>query len=155
MTPRLYTEWDDETIITFLKGVVEKSNPRTAKNTKLKWNDNELTVRRWFVLDLFKRGMSKVKVNHYLQDRVGVAYCTAHRYIEDALNYLTEDSEDTVEHYRAIARERLENMIEQCIATNNMKSALGASEQLNKINGLYVERKEIKGDATIAFEFGE
>lgn len=155
MTPRLYTEWDDETIITFLKGVVEKSNPKTAKNTKLKWSDDEKTIRRWFVLDLFRRGMSKVKVNHYLQDKLEIAYCTARRYIEDAMDYLTEDSEDTIEHYRAVARNRLEGIIEHCIATDNMKSALGASEQLNKINGLYVERKEIKGDATIAFEFGE
>ena len=155
MAPRLYTEWDEETIIMFLKGVVIKSNPRTPKNTKTKWSDDELAVRRWYILDLFKRGMSKVKVNHYLQDKLEISYCTSRRYIDDAMNYLTEDSEDTIEHYRAIARERLENMIERCIATNNMKSALGASEQLNKINGLYIERKEIKGDASIAFEFGE
>lgn len=155
MTPRLYTEWDDETIIKFLKAAVIKGSPRTPNNSKTKWGGEELTVRRWFILELFKRGMSKVKINHYLQDKLEIAYCTARRYIVDALNYLTEDSEDTIEYYRAIARERLEGIIEHCISTDNMKGALGASEQLNKINGLYIERKEIKGDATIAFEFGE
>lgn len=155
MTPRLYTEWDDATIINYLKEVCVKSNPRTPKNTKTKWSNEELTIRRWFILDLFRRGLGTTKVNHFLQDNLGIAYCTARRYIVDALDYLTEDSEDTIEHYRAIARNRLEGIIEHCIATDNMKSALGASEQLNKINGLYIERKEIKGDATIAFEFGE
>lgn len=155
MTPKLFEEWDEEVIISYLKSEIFLRGRFKNSNANKKWCDEGLAIRRMYVLDLFKRGMSIPAVKHYLQEKLGVKKEAARRYVLDALDYLVDDNEQSVEHYRAIARTRLEGMIETCLATNNMKSALGASDQLNKINGLYTEKHEIKGDAVISFEFGQ
>lgn len=155
MEPRLYTEWDDETIINFLKEVVVSHHPRTCKNTKSKWTDEEVTIRRWFILELFRRGMSKIKINHFLQTALNISYDTAKKYINDVLKYLTETNEETIENMRNTARERLEGIIQSCVERGRMKEAISALDQLNKINGLYVQNVEVKADTTMTFNFGE
>lgn len=155
MTPRLYTEWDDNTIINFLKDTAVRHNPRTVKNSKPKWTEEEKTIRRWFILDLFRRGQSKIKINHLLQTSLEISYSTANKYIKDALEYLTESNEETIENMRNTARERLEGIIQTCVETHRMKEAISALDQLNKINGLYVQNVEVKADTTMTFNFGE
>lgn len=153
--PRLYTKWTEEQMIVFLKEAIERHSPRTKKSTRCDWRDYEIGIRRWYILGLFNRGMSKIKTQQYLQSVLGISYDTAQKYTVDALRYLTEDGEEKIEDYRNSTRERLMGIIESCISRNDYKSALTAQEQLNKINGLYTQQVEVKADTTMKFNFGE
>lgn len=153
---KLYSEWDEETICRFLKNTAEKNQPsKKGVSNKCKWTDEEKAIRRWYILGKFREGLSKLKIQQILMEKVGIAYCTAVRYVNDALEYLVEDDEEDIDRLRGIARQRLEGLMESCLESGNVKGALGASEQLNKINGLYTERHEVKADTTISFEFGQ
>ena len=80
---------------------------------------------------------------------------TIYRWINIAYDALTADMDESIEQTRAITKERLEKILQDALETNNYNIALKTSEQLNKINGFYQEKVEVKADTTISFEFNE
>lgn len=124
-------------------------------NKQREWTEAELQIRNMVILDMLKNGMSRPLISLELQRRWGINKTTACRYIRIALDALVEDNEEFIKEARDIAVNRLEGLMEDSIARGDRANALKAMDMLNKINGLYTEKVEVKGDAVIAFEFNE
>ena len=81
----------------------------------------------------------------------------AYKYLHDAVYYMQEGSdliEDEAEAARLIQRERLENIIEATIDSEQYNTAMRAIDLINRLENLYVERQEVKVTSdTIKFTF--
>lgn len=139
-----------------IKKIVNSTSPRGGKR-KNAWTDYALNIRRQVILDLLGQGLSHTRITQELMARWGVCISTAWNYYNDAVAFLTEDTEVVKANAREIMIQRLEALAEDALAHNDRKSALSAYEQLNKLNALYVNKIEadVKEDTTIRFNFGE
>lgn len=154
MTPKIFTEWDEETIINFIKDALFRQRKKLSKNGNNGYTEQEHQVRRDYICALFTKGMTKKKVRGYLRETFGIADSTAFDWIEDAIDYLTEDKEEVREYHLNVARERLTDIYNKAIENNEKKVAIQAQQELNKINGLHVDNINLKTDATLKFNFG-
>ena len=87
--------------------------------------------------------------------RWGLCKGSANTYFNDALNYLKEEIADVNRYNYEIALSRLESIVEDSLSNNNRKDAMAAMDMINKIQGLYKEKIEVKEDKVIEFRFGE
>lgn len=121
----------------------------------VRWEGPILQLRRSIILDLISQGLSNRRVSEELQSRWEISDPTAKNYLKDAISYICTEDENLVENYRAINTQRLEGIIEDALAHNDRKSALGALDQLNKMYAQYTQKVDAKveGEQTITFEF--
>ena len=154
MTPKIFTEWNEETIINFLKEALAKQRKKTSKNGNNGYTELEEQVRRDYILSLFTKGMTKNKIRGYLREVFGIASSTAYEWTDDAIRYLTEDKEEVREYYLNIARERLTDIYNKALENGEKKVAIQAQTELNKINGLHVDNINLKTDTILKFKFG-
>jgi uncharacterized protein (UPF0297 family) len=159
MTPKIYSEWNEEQIIAYIKERLDLVRMKD-KNGKYKKGSNntyakvDIQIRRDYILGLFTKGYSKTKVRGYLREVFELSDASAYEWINDAIGYLTEDREETIEYFRGVARERLEDIYQKAMDNNEKKVAIQAQTELNKINGLHIDKHEISMDATMRFNFG-
>lgn len=106
---------------------------------------------------MVRNGLSKTKITEWLKDKYEISDRTAYKLIHDALADLQEATENIdMEKIKAEYNERVEYMCEKAIQDGDLKTALRAQDMLNKMNGLYVEKQEIKAEInTWTFEYGE
>ena len=88
-----------------------------------------------------------------MSETFGISKVTADKYYRQALEYLAVENDAIKGAARKIAIERLNAIIEQAKKRGSTHSALQALDQLNKINGLYSEKKEVEITG-IKFDFG-
>lgn len=126
---------------------------KSHKERIYKENEKQIVIR--YIHELMKRGYSKNEMVHYIREKTNFKLDTIYRWINIAYDALTADMDESIEQTRAITKERLEKILQDALETNNYNIALKTTEQLNKINGLYQEKVEVKADTTISFEFNE
>lgn len=145
----------DELIKAKLASHSSKGGRWANKAGKL-WDERTINIRRAVVYDLLGQGLSRVRIAQELMARWGVTEKPAYDYIKDALENLISDNENFKDSVRESMMHRLESLAEDALAHNDRKSALSAYEQMNKLQGLYVNKVEadVKEDTTIRFEFG-
>lgn len=119
------------------------------------WTETELKYRNQVILDYYRQGLSKTRVMEELMNRWGIGESTGRRWVREAINALVADNEDYIEKARDIMTERIQGIAEGCVERGQIDQALKAYDMLNKISGLYNEKKEleIKGDNPITFKF--
>lgn len=126
---------------------------KSHKERIYKENEKQIVIR--YIHELMKRGLSKLEIKNYIEDKTNFRANTIYRWINIAYDALTADMDESIEQTRAITKERLERILQDALENNNYNIALKTTEQLNKINGLYQEKVEVKADTTINFEFNE
>lgn len=117
------------------------------------WTDELLELRNIYVISLIRDGLSRARCNQEVSETFGVTKRTADNYYRQALEYLAVENDAIKGAARKIAIERLNAIIEQAKKRGSTHSALQALDQLNKINGLYSEKKEVEITG-IKFDFG-
>ena len=152
--PKMYSYWSEEDIIKFIKDAKERVNGKGKKHSNIGYTATEEQVRREYILSLFTKGMTKIKVRGYLREVFGIANSTAYDWVDDAIYYMTSDKEEMKEYYLNVARERLTDIYDKAMANNEKKVAIQAQTELNKINGLHVEKVEINKEPVLTFKFG-
>lgn len=90
-------------------------------------------------------------------EKYDLCFEVAKRYYRDALKDLKEASIGIdIDELKAEYVERIEEMMSNAIDKNDMKTALKCQDMLNKINQLYVERKEVDVSMkNLEFKFGD
>lgn len=121
----------------------------------MKWTVQEQKYITGTILDMIRSGYSKSKIYDELQDRWECTRDTAMRYTTDALRTLVKDNEGLREKTRDEIIEMLYDVIRTAKKDKNYKAILSATDQLNKIFSLYVDKKQIDLGGDIKFDFGE
>lgn len=132
------------------------SMPRNGgKNTKNQtWDGELLELRNMVVYDYIRQGLTYRRCCEEIANRWNISMKTAEKYYKEAMNSLVVESEEVVDEARKIAIERITGIIEDCINRGLYDQALRAQDQLNKINALYTEKKEVEVTG-LKFDFGE
>lgn len=132
-----------------------KGTDKTKSHRERIYKENEKAIVIRYIHELMKRGLSKLEIKNYIEDKTKFRADTIYRWINIAYDALTADMDESIEQTRAITKERLEKILQDALENNNYNIALKTTEQLNKINGLYQEKVEVKADTTISFDFNE
>lgn len=120
------------------------------------WKEDELMMRRQVIIDLISQGLSTRRVVEEISARWHIVLQTAYVYYNDALKYMSADSEEFKEHNRDRMQERLEGIIEQSLNAHDYKGAVMACSELNKILGLNQTKQEITiKEIKRKFQFGD
>lgn len=127
---------------------------RGGRNIKSIWSDEALDARDTCIYKLLRKGYGRQGIVEVLSERWGCSKPTVDKYYKEALNNLKEDTEQVKNAARKIATERLNEAIIRALDKNRIEVALKAQDQLNKINGLYSEKKEVEITG-LEFKFGE
>lgn len=131
-----------------------KSNPKhLGTNTHFNWSDELLELRHLFIIALIREGYSRVRCNQVVSDTLEVSKVSADKYYREALEYLVVENDGIKGAARKVAIERLNSVVEDSKRDNNTRNVLLALDQLNRINGLYTEKKEVEITG-IKFDFG-
>lgn len=117
------------------------------------WSGIWLYLRRQMMLTMLKKGWARTDIIKYVIENVGVGEKCAYNYLNDAFDYIKTSDEELKEDARLTTIEKLQSLIKECLERGKHKEALIAYEQLNKINGLYSETKNINV-RDIKFQFG-
>lgn len=135
--------------------ITSRIHSTARRGGKGEWTEDEVMLRNSVVLDYLGKGVSRNETRKILMKRWDVSDATARRYIKDALEELVADYDEFSQYTREQHLQRLEEILEDAMFHSDRKSALSALDQMGKINGLFVDKKDVKvsADETISFEF--
>lgn len=104
---------------------------------------------------MVRSGVSKTKIKTYLKEKYEISDKTVYKIVHDALADLNEAySNIDVGELKSEYAERIESWVEKAINSGDINTALKAQDMLNKLQGLYTEKKDINLNTdTITFEF--
>lgn len=124
---------------------------------QFQWREEELVLRNMAIYNLLRKGLSQQRVKEELMKRWGVAYKTADEYIKMAVEALANDDayKQDLEEMRSVMVEQLSDIVEKARERGDMALSLKAYQELNKINGLAVQKVEekVENNTTITFDF--
>lgn len=141
----------DAAIIAHINSMPRKGGQNTHSQ---KWDDELLEIRNMVIYDYIRQGLSYRRTTEEIANRWNVTIQSAQKYYKEAMNALVVDNEDIIDEARKTAIERLTGIIEACYDRGLYDQALKAQDQLNKINALYTEKKEVEVTG-LKFDFGE
>lgn len=138
-----------ERISTFRNG-----DPKAIKGTHRKWPEEELELRHSRILQkICKEGMSRAETAKWIRDNWGCTLVPAQKYVREALQELVVDYEDDVKTNREQHLETLYGLLNQAINDGQRALALKILDQIGKVNGVFIEKKEVNLDTTVTFDF--
>ena len=124
---------------------------------QFQWREEELVLRNMAIYNLLRKGLSQQRVKEEIMKRWGVAYKTADEYIKMAVEALANDDayKEDLEKMRSVMVEQLSDIVEKARERGDMALSLKAYQELNKINGLAVQKVEekVENNTTITFDF--
>lgn len=117
----------------------------------------ETQRRKTEILEKVRKGKSKNKIIQETSEAYDLSYRQASKLLRDALKDLQEaTAEIDINDIKAEYIERIEQLFENAVSKNDMKSALKAQDMLNKMNQLYVEKQEVDVNVkSLQFKFGD
>ena len=104
---------------------------------------------------MVRNGVSKTKIKTYLKEKYEISDKTVYKIVHDALADLNEAYNNIdIGELKAEYTERIESWVEKAIKSGDINTALKAQDMLNKLQGLYTEKKDINLNTdNITFEF--
>lgn len=104
---------------------------------------------------LLAKGVSQKQIRIQKSEEWGCTEQNVHYFIKKAMQAMQSSIEKKLDYVLAVQRERLEYILNGAIEKKDFLSAQKIIDTMNKLYGLYEEKKNIKIDApTIKFEFG-
>lgn len=134
-------------VATFRKSVVKMRTGWACSNGIF------LYLRRQVIMQLLKRGMPRTEIVSFLMQKFSASEKSSYDYLNDVFNYIKTTDEQLKEDIRLSQLEKLQSVVQDCLARGKHKEALSAYDQINKINGLYTETKNLNVN-DITFKFG-
>ncbi len=138
------------------KAKFNKFQSYTEAGGKNKVEQNQRKFRIAEVIKKTRKGWSRAKILEWIEDQWDVSRATASNYIKMAYEVLGEASDEVIENSRVIQLERLEDLLKDALEGNDRASSLKALDMINRLHGLYIEKKEVKLDSQkLKFSFGD
>lgn len=104
---------------------------------------------------LLAKGVSQKQIRIQKSEEWQCTEQNVHYYIKKAMQAMQSSIEKKMDYVLAVQRERLEYILNGAIEKKDFLSAQKIIDTMNKLYGLYEEKKNIKIDApTIKFDFG-
>ena len=132
--------------------------------TKVKLDKNtegitqETLAKLKIIAKMIAKGKSRLTCIDYIQDTWGYSDTHANRLYATTLQYLkVENDEGEADKMRTKLITLLESQIEDLNARDSVearKAAQSAADLIAKLNSLYTDKKEVKVEGDITFEFG-
>lgn len=144
---------NSEEIRIALQNHIDSSPARKGDNTRFKWDEELLDLRNLYLWALIREGYSRVRCNQVVSEVFNISKVSADKYYKSALEALTVENDGIRGAARKVAIERLNGIVEEEKRRGNNYRALQALDQLNKINGLYSEKREVEITG-MKFDFG-
>lgn len=108
------------------------------------------------IIKLITKGWSRTTIMDHIQELWDIKKSTASEYLKMAYEVLGEASDEVVENSRNIQLERLEDLLKAALESGDKASSLKALDMINRLHGLYIEKKEVKLDTQkLRFSFGD
>jgi len=153
--PPVFTNgMNEEQCIAHIRQVIDTHR---ANNKKQGWSESDLLIRNQLIIKWLGQGMPRMDVQRALMNIWGVVPSTAKLYVKEALEYLTQSSDEYRDNMREVQVHKIETLMEECRLMGKYLEASKFQDQLNKLNGLYVDNKkvEVSTDGPITVTFGE
>lgn len=145
---------NDEEIDAAVKNFIASFPAKGGRNTgNQTWDGEILELRNYVIYQYIRQGLSRERIFEELKDRWGISRKSFDKYYKEALESLVVENKDIIDDARKKAIEKLQGIIEKCYEVNDFKNALKAQDQLNKINALYTDKKEVEVTG-LRFDFG-
>lgn len=104
---------------------------------------------------LLAKGVSQKQIRVQKSEEWQCTEQNVHYYVKKAMQAMQSSIEKKMDYVLAVQRERLEYILNGAIEKKDYQSAQKIIDTMNKLYGLYEEKKNIKIDApTIKFDFG-
>lgn len=108
------------------------------------------------VIKMITKGWSRTSIIEHIQKLWDIKKSTANEYVKMAYDVLGEASDEVVENSRNIQLERLEDLLRDALESGDKANSLKALDMINRLHGLYIEKKEVKLDTQkLRFSFGD
>lgn len=135
----------------------EKIRMHRDMNRKMAWTEEDLYIRHQLIINWISTGRPSMDVARDIRNIWGVAESTARLYIKEALQYLTDSTAEYRDKAREVQVHKLERFIEECRLCGKYLEASKFQDQLNKLQGLYDDKKkiEVSAEGPIMITFGE
>ena len=132
------------------------------RKVKLEENTEGITqetlARIKIIAKMIAKGKARITCIDYIMDTWGVGEAQANKYYRATLDYLAiQHNEDGAEGVRQKLITLLEKQVEELTQRDSVdarKAAQSAADLIAKLNALYTDKKEVKVDGDITFEFG-
>jgi hypothetical protein len=122
-------------------------------------NPVEQNQRKYRIAEVIKRvrkGWSRSKILEWAMEQWDIKRQTASDYIKMAYEVLGEAADEVIENSRNIQLERLEDLLRDALESGDKANSLRALDMINRLHGLYIEKKEVKLDTQkLKFSFGD
>ena len=117
---------------------------------------NQRKYRIGEVIKMITKGWSRTSIIEHIQELWDIKRQTASEYVKMAYEVLGEASDEVVENSRNIQLERLEDILKAALESGDQANSLKALDMINRLHGLYIEKKEVKLDTQkLRFSFGD
>ena len=139
-----------------MAGKLNKYQSYTEAGGRNRTDQNQRKFRIAEVVKRIRKGWSRSKILEWIEDQWEVSKATASNYIQMAYEVLGEAADEVIENSRIIQLERLEDLLKDALESGDKNSSLKALDMINRLHGLYIEKKEVKLDAQkLKFSFGD
>ena len=133
-----------------------KAFPRLGGTGSHSWTKAEKELRDGIIWEYITINcMSPESTAKQIAARWNITLPTARKYVSEAIDHLAKEYDETEEQARQEMIERATTIVEKCIEQQRYSEAQKAMDMINKLKGLYTEKKDIKveGDVEITFDF--
>lgn len=120
---------------------------------KITWTPTELEARNKLIYALMVRGYSTIAGVNFIMEKLGISYKQAYKWFREAKADAIPDEAEYREKAFQMANERLNDIYKTAVETGNLKAAIAAQTELNKINGLQTQKVDVSVDKPIEFTF--
>ena len=101
------------------------------------------------IISLLRKGWSRSKCVKHMMNQYDMCRQTASKYVHDAYVDIYEASAGIdLSLLKEQYIDRIESMLQTAIETNKFDQAARLQEMLNRINGMYVDKQEIKAEVS-------
>lgn len=122
-------------------------------------NSVQKNQRKYRIAEIIKKiteGYSRSKLSEWIQEQWQLGEASASIYISMAYEVLGQNSDEVIENSKNIQLERLEDLLRKALESGDKASSLKALDMINRLHGLYIEKKEVKLDSQkLKFSFGD
>lgn len=125
---------------------------KVFNSSKIKEKERKQAIEK-LILDNIIRGLSFTKIVEQLHNEYGLSKKDSKQFVCTVIEDLKDVNEDYIANIRDINNERLQQLLFDNLNSGDAKSALEVIKEMNKMNGLYVEKIELGGNTKFNFSF--
>lgn len=130
--------------------------PRVGGTGNHSWTNAELELRDGIIWEYITINcMSRENTSKQIAARWDISLPTARKYVAQAIEHLAKNYDETEEQARQEMIDKATTIVEKCMEEERFSEAQKAMDMINKLKGLYTDKKDVKveGDIEITFDF--